>query len=175
MSSEFAKSAFVASKTIQNEVNQLWLPPSESIRHKGEKVIPISYVRKARGYIKTVVYQINGTYEYAAYDACAVMVRRLIETLIIEAFENNGISDKIKTSNGDFPYLSDLITFTLDEKKWNLGRNTKQALTKLKKIGDLAAHTRRFNAHRDDIDKIIDDLRISVQELIHIAELQQRP
>ena len=157
MSRELAKSMLVTSKTIQDGVNQLWLPPPKSIRHSGERVIPFSYVQKTRGYIETVVYQINGTYEYAAYDACAVMIRRLIETLIIEAFEKHGIADKIKTPSGDFPYLSDLITFTLDEKKWNLGRNTKQALSKLKKIGDVSAHSRRFNAHRNDIDKIIDE------------------
>jgi hypothetical protein len=174
MRSDFAKSALVVSKAIQRDVDKVWLPPPESIRHRGEMVIPVSYIRSTREYIEKVVYQINGTYEYAAYDACAVMIRRLIETLIIEAFEKHGIADKIKTSSGDFPYLSDLITHTIDEESWNLGRNTKQALAKLKKIGDLSAHSRRFNAHRADIDKIIDDLRISVQELIHIAELKQR-
>jgi len=174
MNSELAKSALVTSKAIQDEVNQIWLLPSESIRHRGETVIPISYVRKTRGYIETVVYQINGTYEYEAFDACAVMIRRLIETLIIEAFIKYGIADKIKTQSGDFPYLSQLITYALNETKWHLTRNTKQALSKLKNIGDLSAHSRYYNAHRADIDKIIDDLRVSVQELIHIAELKQQ-
>ncbi len=47
-----------------------------------------------------------------------------------------------------------------------LSRNAKQSLPKLKDIGDLSAHSRRYNAHRHDIDKIKDDLRLVVQELL---------
>jgi hypothetical protein len=101
-----------------------------------------------------------------------VMIRRLIETLIIEAFEHHKIADKIKTPGGDFFYLSDLITHTLNEKSWNIGRNAKQALPKLKSVGDLSAHSRRHVAHRSDIDKIISDLRTAVQELIYFAGLK---
>ncbi len=169
------KSALITSKAIQDEVDNLWLPPPESIRHRGEMVIPNSYVKRTRIYIETVVYQINGTYEHACYDACAVMIRRLIETLLIEAFIKSGIADQIKTPSGDFPSLSNLINYALNETSWHLTRNTKQSLSKLKNIGDLSAHNRFYNAHRADIDKIIDDLRISVQELIHAADLKQRP
>ena len=119
-----------------------------------------------------MVNQINGTYENAWYDACAVMIRRLVETLIIEVFEHHKIANKIKTPAGDFPYLSDLITHTLNETSWNLTRNAKQALPKLKNIGDLSAHSRRYNANHDDIDKIINDLRVCVQELLYLAGLK---
>ena len=91
-------------------------------------------------------------YESTCYDACAVMIRRLIETLIIESFEHYNIADKIKNSNGDFLQLDDQITRTLSESAWNLTRNTKKGLKQLKKIGDLSAHCRRFNARRSDID-----------------------
>ena len=49
---------------------------------------------KAKDYIVNIVYQINGTYEYGWYDACAVMLRRLMESLIIEAYIDKGIVDK---------------------------------------------------------------------------------
>ena len=52
--------------------------------------------------------------------------------VIKEAFEHHKIEHKIKTPTGDFPYLNDLITYTLNETSWNLSRNTKQALPKLK-------------------------------------------
>lgn len=172
MNAEFAKEALAAVKAIQKEAEELWLPPPESIRPRSEMVIPNSYVRGTRGYIQTVVYQINGTYEHACYDACAVIIRRLIETLIIEAFEKCQIADKIKTPNGDYPFLSILINYALNEESWHLTRNTKQALSKLKNIGDLSAHSRFYNAHRPDIDRIIDDLRVSVQELLHFAGLR---
>lgn len=134
-------------------------------------VLSRTLVKGTRGYIEIVVNQINGTYEHGWYDACAVMIRRLIETLIIEAFEHHNIASKIKTAAGDFPYLSDLITYTLNETSWNLSRNARQALPKLKNIGDLSAHSRRYNAHHDDIDRIIDSLRVCVQELLYLAAL----
>lgn len=168
MNKELAKSALVISKAIQNEVDQLWLPPAEGLPSRQELVLANSLFEKSRGYIKRVVIQINSTYENGCYDACAVMIRRLIETLIIEAFERRNIVTNIKTTSGDFSFLNELITQTLNETSWNLGRNAKQALPKLKNVGDKSAHDRRYNAHRSDIDKIKDDLRAVVQELMHL-------
>ena len=129
-------------------------------------------VKGTRGYIEKIVNQINGTYEKGWYDACAVMIRRLIETLIIEVYECNNLSHKIKKTTGDFLYLNDLIDKIISEKSWNIGRNTKHSLPKLKNIGDKSAHSRRFNARRWDIDKIIDDLRTVTEELIYLAKLK---
>ncbi|RBP48370.1 hypothetical protein DFR28_10899 [Arenicella xantha] len=100
------------------------------------------------------------------------MIRRLIETLIIESFEKNNISHTIKNQTGDFFYLSDLISKTLTESSWNLSRNARQALPKLKDIGDKSAHSRRFNAVRNDIDKINPQIRVVVQELVYLAGLK---
>jgi hypothetical protein len=119
-----------------------------------------------------VANQINGTYEKGWYDACAVMLRRLIEMLIIEAFEHHGISTKIKNSSGDFLYLRDLIDKTLAERAWNLSRNTKQSLPRLKDIGDKSAHSRRYIAQRGDLQPLLSDVRAVVQELLFIAGLK---
>ena len=171
MSSELVKSTLVISKAIQDDINQFWLPPSAGLPSRQELVLAKSLFKGTRKYIEIVVNEINSTYENGCYDACAVMIRRLVETLIIEAFEYHKISDKIKRPTGDFPYLSDLIIHVLNETSWNLTRNAKQALPRLKSIGDLSAHSRRYNAHRQDIDKFILDLRIVVQELLNLANL----
>lgn len=167
-----AKKALFIAKNIQKEVPKRGLPPSEGLHPESEQVLALSIVKGSRGYIERIVDQINGSYEHGWFDACAVMIRRLIETLIIESYEKHGIANKIKNSNGEFLYLRDLITLTLNEPSWNLGRKTKQALPKLKEIGDQSAHSRRYIAHRSDIDNIIQDLRIVVQELIFLASLK---
>lgn len=135
-------------------------------------VIPMAIVSGTRGYIEKVVVQINGCYEYGWFDACAVMIRRLVETLIIECFEHHKISGKIKDNQGNFFHLKQLITICLQEKTWTLGRNARQSLPKLKDIGDLSAHNRRYSATKVDIDKISDGARIVVQELVHISGLK---
>jgi len=156
-------------KDLHENAIRIYCPPDEGFRTESEKVIPMSLVRNTRGYIKQVANQINGCYEKGWYDACAVMIRRLVETLLIEAFESKGIENKIMNSQGDFLVLDEIIGKTLAESTWNLSRNTKKALPKLKKIGDYSAHSRRYNAHFKDIELLVDDIRILVQEFIYMA------
>jgi hypothetical protein len=100
------------------------------------------------------------------------MIRRLLETLIIETFEFHKIANKIKDGNGDFFFLSDLIRCILAEPSWNLTRNTKTALPRLKDIGDKSAHSRRYHAVRNDLDKLLPEIRVVVQELIYLSGLK---
>lgn len=139
---------------------------------KTDTIIPMAIVRGTRGYIEKVALQANGCYETSWFDACAVMIRRLIETLIIECFEHYKISEKIKDGNGNYLHLKYLIDNCLKENAWTLGRSTKSALPKLKDIGDLSAHNRRYLATKSDIDKIRDGTRIAVEELLHLARLK---
>jgi len=100
------------------------------------------------------------------------MIRRLLETLIIEAFEHHRIESRIKTSAGDYLRLEELVNKALSCTAWTLGRNTKRALPRLKSAGDLSAHSRRYIAHRSDIDRMHSDLRVAAQELVLLAGLK---
>jgi len=166
------RNVFTTAKAIQATIDSELGPPEEGLRSGSAQVLPFSVVRQTRGYIERVVNQINGCFEKGWYDACAVMIRRLLETLVIEAFEHHNISHRIKNSNGDFLYLADLITACLAEPSWNLGRNSRSALPRLKDIGDKSAHSRRFNAHRGDISPLLVDIRTVTQELLYLAGLK---
>lgn len=159
-------------KKLRSDAPKNFVPPSEGTRSTSESILPSAMVRGTRGYIEKVTNQINGCYEKGWFDGCSVMMRRLIETLIIECFEKHLIDAKIKNDKGDFLYLADLIDKTLQETAWNLGRNVKQALPRLKSIGDKSAHSRRYNAHREDIDKLSTDFRDVCQELLVISGLR---
>ena len=160
------------SRSIQKEAFEVYKPPDDGGIPSSQLIIPFSIVKGSRGYIEKIVNQINGTYENGYFDACAVMIRRLLETLIIEMFEHHKIDSKIKNREGNFFFLRDLIDITLKEQKWNLGRNTKTNLRKLKDIGDKSAHSRRYIAHRNDIEKHIVAIRDVVQEFLYIANLK---
>ena len=100
------------------------------------------------------------------------MIRRLIETLIIECFEGHHIDARVKDPDGNFVSLENLIVQFLNEPTWNLGRDARRSLAKLPKIkgiGDLSAHNRRFIAQKDDIDRNADEIRVAIQEMIAIA------
>lgn len=167
-----ARDILAIARAIQADVPRRGHPPDEGLLPESEQVLPHSVVKGTRGYIEKLVIQINGAYERGWFDACAVMIRRLLETLIIETFEHHKQAATVQNSSGDFLYLKDLITKTLAEPGWNLGRNTKSALPRLKDIGDKSAHSRRFIAHRADIESVIPDLRVVVQELVYLAGLK---
>lgn len=131
---------------------------------------PLELFNNTRGYLTTIAQQAAGCYDQGLYDACSVMTRKLLEVLIIEAFERHNISSKVKNSSDNFYYLSDLIEIFKTETTWNIGRNAKNSLPGLKKMGDLSAHNRRYIARKNDLDKLKDDLRIVLEELIHIID-----
>lgn len=137
-----------------------------------DKLFPLSLLsRTRRGYLLTVGRQMNGCFAAGWYDACAVMMRQLLETTIIEAFEAKKLESKIKNASGDFFQLSDLIKAALGEASWNLSRNAKQALPALRDVGHVSAHSRRFTAQKSDIEKISQHCRIAIEEFLHIAGL----
>jgi hypothetical protein len=166
------RNILAAAKAIQADVSEELGPPPEGLLSSKQLVIPMQLVRGTRGYIERVANQVNGAYENGWYDACAVMIRRLIETLIIETFEHYSIANKIKDKNGDFFYLKDLISKCLQEQAWNLTRNCKQALPRLKDIGDKSAHSRRYNAVRGDLHPLLGDIRLVVEELLYLSNLR---
>ncbi|MFH1813041.1 MAG: DUF4145 domain-containing protein [Pseudomonadota bacterium] len=166
------ESALLGIRQLRDSIRAKNPPPEEGAPSAEEPVIYFSLVRNTRGYLERLVHQINGTYSNGWYDASAVMIRRLVETLIIEVFEKHGIASKIQNSAGDFFYLRDLINTLVSDKTWNLSKNTKAALPRLKDVGDMSAHSRRFIAQRQDIDRLVSDLRVVIQELVSLAHLK---
>ncbi|MFD2937861.1 hypothetical protein [Spirosoma flavum] len=139
-----------------------------------DQFFPFELVEGTRGYIENVAKQSILSYQNGLYDSCLVMVRKLIETLIIEAFEVHKIESNIKSNDGFYFYLSDLISILLSEAAWTITRNSQQSFPKIKKFADLSAHNRRFNAKKNDIDQIKDDIRIVIEELVHLAKFDKK-
>jgi hypothetical protein len=147
------------------------LQNSQQSLPKTQQVLSLSVVADTRGYISKITIQMNGCYEHGWYDACSVMMRKLIEILIIECYESENISSQIKDTDGNFLMLSGLVDKILSS-HWNLGRETKKALPEIKTLGDRSAHTRRCMSTKQDIDKILSGFRVAVDELLHLAKLK---
>lgn len=125
-----------------------------------------------RNYLITTAKQALLSYNIGIYDGCGVLTRKLLEILIIECFERHGVENLIKKSDWNFFYLSDLIVEFLKEPKWSIWRNAKNGLPKIKKIWDLSAHNRRYIARKNDLDDIKHDLRVVLEELIHLIDYE---
>lgn len=125
--------------------------------------------RQSRGYIFKVINQANVAFDNRLYDCCLVMIRRLIETLIIEIYERQNKAVEIKDQSGRFLMLADLLAHFKSDHSNNIGRKSEKALEHYKSISDTAAHNRRWNAKKNDIESDIVDLRVAVDELRQMA------
>ena len=170
---DFVKNLLNVAKSVQEAADTCLLPPVEVTPVDKHIVLSQHLFKSTRGYLGNIVYQINTSYENTCYDACSVMIRRLVEILIIETYEHNHIEDKIKNLNGDFFSLDDLISCCLSESTWNLSRNTKRGLRSIKTLGDLSAHSRRYNTNRNDLDKVAVDLRVIAEEFLYLSGLKK--
>ncbi|WP_208867062.1 hypothetical protein [Bradyrhizobium sp. AS23.2] len=140
--------------------------------HPGNELFPLTLITQTgRRYLLKLAEQMNGSYREGWYDACAVMMRRIVEIALIEAFEHHNIADKIKDKGGDYLQLSDLVDRALNEPAFRLGRNTKRELPKLRTIGHLSAHGRSFTAQKADIDKLEAGIRIVIEDFLRQAGL----
>jgi len=139
----------------------------------GTQIFPETVWKNTRGYLEKVSIQINGCYHNGFYDACAVLIRRVIETLIIECYIHEKRDMDIKGDDGNYFMLSGLVEIaTCKDKGLDIGRESKKALKDLKRLGDLSAHTRKYNAKKTDIDNIKDALRLCAEELINTTNLK---
>ncbi len=163
---------FEIATNISNDLIDLCKPPEEPERWNAGLVLPYALTKGTRGYIEKVALQINIAYRDACYDACLVMVRRLIETLIIECFECYKMRSKIEDGNGNYFFLRDLIIAFLAESAWKPSQNIKRYLPALKEVGDKSAHSKNYNAFRQDVDDIKVGMRLVITELHYISKIK---
>lgn len=172
MGSDLAHTALSIAKAVQSTSDRSNSLPSEVKAPAVQAILPHSLFKNTRGYIENVVFQINATYTATSYDACAVMIRRLLEMLIIEAYEYEKRGDEVKNSDGNYFMLGTLTTTMLDG-SWTLSQTTKSQLKKLKQFGDLSAHSRKYNARRQYVDDIVIHLRVVVEEMLYLSGLKK--
>lgn len=174
-----SKSGF-SLKPGSRRVIREWLPSLEGIQPAMDHdsgYLPESIWKNTRGYVEEVCRELNGSFKHAYYNAAAVMLRRLLETLIIEAYEHLNRETEIKDGGGNYLMLGELAERACGEnshKGLNLGRDSKKILKDARNVGNWSAHARRFLAHAGDLTKLQTGMRLLVQELIQIADLLKK-
>lgn len=123
--------------------------------------------------INKLVDQINHCYEYNCYDACAVLMRKFFETVLILAYENLQIANEIKDSTGNYYMLESITGNAKNNPTLNLSREPKKSLDKIRDVGNYSAHNIYYNATKKDIDDISTLYRLVMEELYYKAGLMQ--
>ena len=123
-------------------------------------------------YVRKVVTQINKSYEEKLYDCCAVMIRRLMETLLIELFEIKGCADSIKTADGNYVPFAQILSEAKNSSHLGIAKAS-QSLKKLSEfktnIADRSAHQRTFIASKSDISNNWEGLKRVILDINGMA------
>ena len=135
--------------------------PKQAIR---DTVLEIRDFEGQWPYTLALATQINACRQFDIFDGCAVLMRRLMEVLIIDAFENRNLRSKI-VSGGDYLQLSGLIGILTNGQDFKLSRNAKKWIERCKEIGDNAAHSRTYITRKLDIDDFGANYRSLIAEL----------
>ena len=139
-----------------------------------DTIIDSRLFHDTRGYLQKLVYQINTSYHTLCYDACALLIRKLVELLIEDIYESHGrVGEIVNPHNNQLVGLSQLILTLISDNHWKLNRNVEDGLNVIKTQGDKSAHNRRYNARKSDVDKVKPYLRDIVEELLYLAKIKK--
>jgi len=136
-----------------------------------DTVLPSDIVKGTEIYLEEMVREINGTYQYGFYNSSAVILRRIMESLIIQIFIKNNLTNEIR-SNNSFLMLDGLINKIISNQQIILSRNSPKTMKLIKELGDTAAHDRTYLTSPNDIDDNKLAIRRLIQELLHLAGVQ---
>ncbi len=124
------------------------------------------------GYLDKLCFQANHCYENNCYDACATMLRRILEVLLIKSYENLQIENEIQDGLGNYFMLERICNNAKSNKTLNLSR-LKNELDSFRDLGNFAAHRILYNTTKQDIDNKRDKLRALLEELLYKSGLKK--
>ena len=152
-------------KKIEDEFPQITDKSEEIIF--GDSILPSTLFMNTRGFIESLAKQVNSCYENNLFDACAVIMRRLLEVCLILSYEKLGIEADIKDGNGDYKQLNYIVANAKGNSTLSLSRNTKSCLEDFRTVGNFSAHKIYYNAKKQDIKKVSIEYRATIEELLY--------
>ena len=118
-----------------------------------------------RQFLDRIIKQINHSYAHNCYDACAVLMRRLFEILLILSYQNLVIDGEIRdTSSSGYLMLEKIVISAKGNSVLKLSR-IKDEFDTFRKVGNFSAHNITYTAFKKDIDDIKLNYRVMLEEL----------
>lgn len=159
----------VAVQFLVKELGSAWNDTETII--SGSELLDENKFTGKRQYLDRLVRQINHTYANNCYDACAVMLRRLFEVLLIMAYQHLGIDNEIKDRAGNgYLMLEGIVNNAKTNNTLKMSR-IKNEFDTFRKVGNFSAHNITYTASKKDIDDIKLDYRVMLEELYNKANL----
>jgi hypothetical protein len=140
---------------------------------QNESIIAESIFEDTPRYAQSLCKQINASYENNLFDCTTVMMRRLLEILLILAYQKAGIEQDIMDKNGAYHIVLDKIIKNAEQNQTLLlSRNTKKDMMLFKDLGNYSAHKIWYNCTQKDIEPHIQKFRAIIEELLYKSGLK---
>lgn len=169
---DYYRLAAIAIKSLREHYPDL--SESEEILSDDSLLPEVLFKEAGRQYLINAAQQINAAYENHLFDACSLMMRRLLEILLIHCFEAKGIEGRVKDDEGNYQKLKTLINKAKTFSEIPLSNDAKKDIDSFRELGNLSAHRVRYNCRRDDIRVLRVGYRAVIEELLYVSELTTR-
>ena len=138
-----------------------------------ETILPNALYDGLSANFQSICKQINASYENNLYDCTAVLMRRLLESLLVLSYQKAGIESEIMDKNCNFHIsLDGMIKNATQNSTLALSANTKKDMTLFKDLGNYSAHKIWYNCTQQDIKPHILKYRVVIEELLYKAGMK---
>lgn len=156
-------------QALERDYGALWVD-TMTIESSSELIEETKFCGK-RAFLTRLIHQINFTYGHNCYDACAVLMRRLFEVLLVMAYQNKGIEADIIKADGAHKMLESIVKDAVQNKALGIPTRISKNFDAFREVGNNSAHSITYTAGKLDIDNIARDYRVMMEDLYNRAGL----
>lgn len=154
---------------LESQYASLW-NDTEKIESSSELIDESKFCGKL-GYLDKIIKQINHTYSHNCYDACAVLMRRLFEILLVLTYQNTGNEAAITRSDGTHLMLEGIVKDAVQNKGLGIPSRISKNFNDFREVGNNSAHSITYTAGQKDITDIQRNYRVMMEDLYNRAGL----
>lgn len=161
------------SQTIEMWISQIkhWKDNDNVTVNQNGSVLPNELFNTLPSNVQSLCKQINASYENNLYDCTAVIMRRLLESLLVLSYQRAGIEADIM--NGSYHVTLDKMIKNAEQNRTlALSSNTKKEMALFKDLGNYSAHKIWYNCTQGDIKPYILKYRAIIEELLYKTGLK---
>lgn len=156
-------------ESLKQELTCLW-EDFETVESNSELIDESKFCGK-RGYLDKLIKQINHTYKHNCYDACAVLLRRVFEIVLVLCFQKFKIENEITKPDGSHMMLEGIVKKAIGNSTLNISKRITDNFESFREVGNNSAHSITYTASKKDIDDIARDYRVMLEDLYNKAGL----
>lgn len=156
-------------QAIDREYKSMW-SDTITIVSNNELIEEAKFCGK-RSYLDRLIKQINFTYGHNCYDACAILLRRLFEVLLVLTYQNKGLEACITKADGSHKMLEGIVKDAVQNVQLGIPARISKNFDAFREVGNNSAHSITYTAGKLDIDNISRDYRVMLEDLYNRSGL----